>query len=150
MPHCTKRSDNRTRLRPCSQDKGTPELSGMSPWDLSQSCVSCCCSSAALNLWMTATLLFGGGVNYNGLDHAPGFPLHKEIQWEDWATSYDTHPMAPLVHGRTIAGPCRQLRLRSSPEGHTGPDHAQFSVNTTAVRNTAVLVSTAGTPNYPK
>ena len=30
----------------------------MSPWDRIQSCVSCCCS-AALNLWITAALLYG-------------------------------------------------------------------------------------------
>ena len=30
----------------------------MSPWDRIQSCVSCCCN-AALNLWITAALLYG-------------------------------------------------------------------------------------------
>jgi hypothetical protein len=38
----------------------------------------------------------------------------------------------------------------SSHEGHAGPDRAQYPLNATAVRNTAVLVSTAGTPNYPE
>jgi hypothetical protein len=45
-------------LRPRSQDRGTPELRRMSPWDRIQSCVSCCCN-AALNLWITAALLYG-------------------------------------------------------------------------------------------
>lgn len=45
-------------MRPRSQDRGTPELRRMSPWDRIQSCVSCCCN-AALNLWITAALLYG-------------------------------------------------------------------------------------------
>jgi hypothetical protein len=58
-------------------------------------------------------------------------------------------PWHPLCRGEPSQGRA-DSSVRSSPEGHTGPDHAQFSVDTTAVRNTAVLVSTAGTPNYPK
>ena len=72
----------------------------MSPWDRIQSCVSCCCN-AALNLWITAALLYGRPSRFSDLAAHHGFLMLMPFSGRE--KSRRRAPVALLIMAAAVA-----------------------------------------------